>query len=380
MSNCWLDINTAVLRDNIQALQTAVSPATQIIFVVKSDAYGHGLVPMARVAWQAGVRWFGVAHIHEALALRAALPQADILIMGVIPADTAATAAQERFTPMVVNVAHGRALSAAARAEGHHLSAHLKIDTGMGRLGVGWEEAVETFRDLADEPGLAITGLASHFSTVEPAQPDTAMRQVDRFRQVCRTIESLHGKPLMKHISSSRAISFYADWDFDAIRPGICLYGYGATDPAMRFRTAPFLEWKCRVMQVKAVPAGYPVGYYGTHVTPAPTRMAILSAGYADGYHRALSNRGHVLIRGRRCRVIGRVSMNWISVDVGLDEPAEPGDEAVLIGRQGHAEIWAGELAKLCRTIPYEILVGIKQSAEPRYHDHPAPTTPSTAA
>jgi alanine racemase len=151
------------------------------------------------------------------------------------------------------------------------------------------------------------------------------------------------------------------------VRLGIVIYGYGALQADMRIRTSPILQWKCRVMQVKSVPTGTPVGYYGTHETRGATRIAVLAAGYADGYLRRLSNRAYVLIRGRRCPVIGRVSMNWITVDVGADSDVQAGDEAVLIGRQGNEELWANDLAKFCQTIPYEILTSIKPGLERRY-------------
>ena len=367
MKSSWVEIDASVLDKNIAALRQAVATSTELIFVVKADAYGHGLVPMARQATHAGVRWFGVAHMHEALALRRVLPDCDILVMGVVAPDDAPVLSVERITPIVVDAEHGRQLAGVARSANATVRAHLKVDTGMGRLGVAWDQALDTFRVLRGEPGLQITGVCSHFAAVEPNQPLRAGRQAERFTAVFREMEALNGGPLFKHLSSSRAALYHPEWDFDAIRPGICLYGYGAARPDMRFHTRPFLQWKCTVMQVKDIPAGYPVGYYGTHVTSTPTRMAILSAGYADGYNRALSNRGHVLIRGRRCRVIGRVSMNWITVDIGPEGQAQPGDEAILIGQQGGASIWAGELAKLCRTIPYEILVGIDHAAERRY-------------
>ncbi len=367
MKNSWIEVDPAGLSSNIRALREAVRPETAVIFVVKSDAYGHGLTPISRHAAGEGIRWFGVAHLFEAESIRAQLSDVNVLIMGVIRPECAPVVAQQRFTPMIVGTEHGRAVAQAAAAARCTVEAHLKVDTGMGRIGVGWPEAVETFRALQGLEGLKITGVCSHFATVEPKQPERAEVQVERFLEVSRAMESLNGGPLFKHISSSRAVLYHPEWDLDAVRPGICLYGYGATDPAMRFRTNPFLQWKCSVMQVKSVPAGTSIGYYGTHVTEAPTRMAILSAGYADGYHRALSNRGHVLIRGRRCRVLGRVSMNWITVDAGRDSGIQAGDEAVLIGQQGRESVWAGELAKICRTIPYEMLVSIDRGAERKY-------------
>lgn len=367
MKSSWVEIDKSVLGANIAALRKAVRPSTEIIFVVKANAYGHGLAAMARESVRAGVRWLAVAHLHEAQEVRLAVPDARILVMGVVEPGDAALLGAERITPIVVGAGHGRALAAEARAAGVTLDVHLKVDTGMGRLGAPWQEAAETFRVLRDEPGLRVTGLCSHFAAVEQKQPQRAEEQAERFLALAREAEALNGQPLFKHISSSRAILYHPEWDLDAIRPGICLYGYGTDVSNVRFHTRPFLQWKSSVMQVKSVPAGYSVGYYGTHVTSRATRIAVLSVGYADGYHRALSNRGHVLIRGRRCPVIGRVSMNWVTVDVGAVDEVEAGDEAVLVGEQGGVSVWAGELAKICRTIPYEILVGIDRVAERRY-------------
>ncbi len=368
--NSWVEVDVSVLAANIRALRSALSPQSQVIFVVKSNAYGHNLQATAREAAAAGIRWFGVAHLHEALAIRAIIPHVNILVMGAVDPQQASLLARENITPMIMGAEHGEAIAAVARQAGVKVEGHLKVDTGMGRLGVLWQDAVATYRFLSQQDGLSLTGLCSHFAAVEPRQPERAETQVERFLEAADAIEAMHEGPLMKHISSSRAISYHKEWDFDAVRPGICLYGYGASDPAMRFQTRPVLQWKCRVMQVKDVPADFPVGYYGTYKTEAPTRMAILSAGYADGYHRALSNRGHVLIRGRRCRVIGRVSMNWITVDVGQVGDVAAGDEAVLIGQQGSESVWAGELARICRTIPYEILVGIHSQAPRSLHAH----------
>jgi alanine racemase len=366
MISSWVEIDYAVLRENIAALRAAVPARTDVIFVVKADAYGHGLSETVRVAAAAGVRWFGVAHLQEALTVRAAVPEAEILLMGVAPAADAGALVQHRITPMIVSEEHGRALAVAAAAAGGTIRGHLKVDTGMGRLGVLFDQAPATFAALRGVSGLALTGVCSHFATVEPDRPHNADQQAARFAVLAQEIEALAGGPLIKHLSSSRAILTRPEWDYDAVRPGICLYGYGAADPRLRFRTRPVLQWKAEVMQVKDVPAGFPIGYYGTHVTERATRIAVLSAGYTDGYPRALSNRGHVLIRGRRCPVIGRVSMNWITVDVGPRGDAAAGDVAVLIGEQLGAAVWAGELAKLCRTIPYEMLVGIDRQAERR--------------
>lgn len=176
--SAWVEVNFDVLRSNIAALQAVVRPSTALIFVIKANAYGHGLVETARAAAQAGIRWFGVAHTHEALAVRAALPDVEILVMGAMPPEDAPILAQHRITPMIVSAAHGDALSASAMAQGLTLRGHVKVDTGMGRLGVLASEAVETFKALRGCAGLDVTGLCSHFSTVEPKSPQRAEAQV----------------------------------------------------------------------------------------------------------------------------------------------------------------------------------------------------------
>jgi alanine racemase len=228
-----------------------------------------------------------------------------------------------------------------------------------------WDVSAETLQQLLSTKGLLVGGVCSHFAKVEPGDPTEACEQANRYKSVLAKLPP----SILKHLSSSRAALYFPEWDFDVIRQGIDLYGYGAADPAGRFQTHPILQWKARVVQVKEVPAEFKVGYYGTHTTKEPTRLATISVGYADGYNRALSNRGDVLIGGRRCPVVGRVSMNWITADLGLNSTVCSGDEVVLIGEQGSESIWAGELSKICRTIPYEILTSIHPSLDRQYVD-----------
>jgi alanine racemase len=367
MGKSWVEVDLGVLEANIKAVRDAVRPETELMFVVKADAYGHGAVPLAQRAAKVGVNWFAVAYLEEALALREAVDTGNVLILGVVETEAVKELVAQRITPIVADLDHGRALAAAARAAGVTLPVHVKVDTGMGRLGLPWQKAVEGIRSLEKEEGLDLRGLCSHFAMVEKSEPQAARTQAERFLSVAREVEKEFGRKLFKHISSSRAISYHKEWDLDGIRPGIMLYGYGASDEDMRFRTHPILQWKSRVIHVKSVPANFPVGYYSTYVTSRPTDIAIIACGYADGYLRQLSNRGHVLIQGRRCPVVGRVSMNWIATDVGPESGVKRGDGVVLIGTQGAEMVWAGELAALCRTIPYEILTDIHGSIKRRY-------------
>ena len=361
MNRSWVEVNLGQLQRNVRSLCDSIP--SEIIFVVKADAYGHGLVPIARAAAEEGVARFAVAYLEEALALRAALPDIDILVLGYVFPDNIELLIDQRIFPIITDREHGLALAAAARAIGKTLPAHLKVDTGMGRFGVQWDQVEQAVQAFKEEGGLELVGACSHFAKVDPQDPSAARVQVERFSQA----RTFLPKGIFTHLSSSRSALYFPEWDFDAVRQGIVLYGYGARDSGGRFQTQPILQWKARIAQVKGVPAGFSVGYYGTHQTESPTQIATLAVGYADGYNRALSNRGDVLIGGRRCAVVGRVSMNWITVDVGPDAEVSVGDEAVLLGEQGDEAIWANELSAICRTIPYEILTSIHASLERKY-------------
>jgi alanine racemase len=358
-----VEIDLGRLKQNVRALRSSIPAETAVILVVKSDAYGHGLVPVSRAAAEEGVNWFAVAFLDEALKIRAVLPDANILVLGLVFPEHIGELIENRIFPVITCLEHGLALAEAARARGEILPVHLKVDTGMGRIGVQWNEVESTVKALDEAGGLELIGVCSHFARVDPDQPDHALEQSAKFNEALKHLPV----KIFRHLSSSRAALYFPDWDLNGVRQGIVLYGYGANDPKGRFQTKPILQWKARVIQIKKVPADFAVGYYGTYRTEYPTQIATLAVGYADGYNRALSNKGDVLIGGRRCAVVGRVSMNWITVDVGPDAKVKVGDEAVLIGEQGDEAIWADELSKICRTIPYEILTSINASLERRY-------------
>jgi len=347
--------------------------ATGLIAVIKSDAYGHGLEAVAAALGRSGVTRFAVAYATEASVVRAVVPGAElILVLGVVNAADIPRLLRDRITPVLVSAEQGSALSEAAQAAGGRLGVHLKLDTGMGRLGFVCPADVETAARMIQLPGLEVQGICTHFSMVEPERkPAAAQEQVEKFQAAIPRIEAVAGRRLFRHMSSSRAALLLPDCDQDAVRIGIALYGYGATEAGKRFSTIPVLQWKSRIMQVKTVPADFAVGYYQGYHTSETTDMAVVSCGYTDGYQRLIGNKGHVLVGGRRRPVVGRVSMNWISVDLGPQSGVKAGDEVVLIGEQGEERIWASELATHCRTIPYEILTGISRQIERRYIEGP---------
>jgi len=373
MKNTWIELDAAALARNIQRLREVLAPATTVIFVVKSNAYGHGLIPVARCAWACGIRWFAVAHVDEALPLRALLPEANILLLSPIaPAEVAAALAAD-LTPVLTDEQQALALAAAARARGQTLSCHAKIDTGMGRLGFFWEEALEALPRLAREPGLQLRGLCTHFSAAGGEADGFTDEQARRFQRVAQACAAAGISGLLRHASNSSALLCDSAWDLDGVRPGILLYGYappvqvraapaaGRAPPTpRRVRVEPCLAWRTRIVQVKKVPAGFPVSYDRTYLTPRETHLAVLDVGYADGYSRQLSNRAEVVIGGRRRPVVGRVTMNLTVVDLGPAGDAAPGDTATLLGRDGAAAVWADEMAAWRGTIPYEVLTNIR--------------------
>ena len=367
MQSCRVTVDLGAFGRNIDAVRGALGGGCEIMAVVKADAYGHGLAEIGARAAARGVRWFAVATATEAWELRAAAPESEILLLGPAEAGDVPGLLGNCVTPVVVGAAHARALGTAARALGEELRAHVKVDTGMGRLGVFGEDPSEELRAILREPGLRIEGICSHFATVEPLRIGSARDQYRRFSEAVDFAERESGRRLRRHISSSRAMQFYRDWDLDLVRPGIVLYGYGSAEAGMRSRTEPILEWRTGLLQVKTVPEATPVGYYSSYRTTETTDIGTIAVGYADGYLRSLSNLGEALAGGRRRRVVGRVSMNWVTLELGPDSGLRAGDDVVLIGRQEDDAIWADEMSRWAGTIAYEILVGIHPSIPRAY-------------
>jgi len=356
MQGSRITIDLSAFDRNFAAVKAAISDGggPAIMAVVKSDAYGHGLERVVERAVAAGIPWFAVAYMHEALRVRAVAPDAEILVIGPVEAADVSEAVANRITPIVVSPAHALELGSAASAKAP-LQVHVKVDSGMGRLGAMPSE----LDAIAAQSGLQISGICSHFAAVEPQRIENAQAQVAVFTACAEHVESLLGRRLLRHISSSRAMQYFSDWDLDIVRPGIVLYGYGSSSAGMRVQTDPCLEWRTGIMQVKEVPEDTPIGYYASYRTMQRTDIATIGAGYADGYLRSLSNRGLALVGGRRVPVVGRISMNWITLELGPDSGHAAGDEVVLLGRQADESIWAADLSRWAGTIAYEILTAI---------------------
>lgn len=368
MRATWVDVDLGRLAANVQLLRGHLAPGAELAAVVKADAYGHGAVPVARTALEAGATVLAVAFLEEAATLRAAGIEAPILVMGWTPPERAAEVVGQNVDQAVFSVEDARALAAAGRAAGRRARIHAKVDTGMGRLGwparddAGQERAAAAIATIAGLPGLELAGVFTHFAGADEPDLTGARRQLAAFQGVLALLEAASVRPRMRHAANSAAILRLPESHLDACRAGIGLYGY-ADHPGLR----PVLSWYTRVAMVKTLAAGEAVSYGGTYVAPAPERVATLPVGYADGWRRALSNRGHVILGGAAAPIRGRVCMDQIIVSCPEDVPARQGDLAVLVGAQGGCAQWADDLAGQLGTISYEVLCAIHPRV-PRRH------------
>ena len=359
-----VEIDLAALQENFLSIQKAVGLQVKIMAIVKSDAYGHGLVACAQTLYRAGARTFGVAEVWEGVKLRQAGLEGDIVILLGGPLESYEDIIRHALTPVVYDVDFLTGLSSlAARMDGA-VKVHLKVDLGMGRLGVMPEE-VESYVSLIKRlPGLTLSGFLSHFPAAdEPGAVQKTKNQALQFKDLLDSFKKGKDGSRVAHIANSAALIYFPDTHLDMVRPGISLYGYYPdASPARAKNVLPELElrpamnFKTRVIQVKELGPGSGISYGHTFVTSRKSRIAVLPVGYADGYLRKLSNRAQVLIGGRRAPVCGRVCMNATMVDITDLPPIHVGDEVVLLGRQGEATITADEIAQWMETISYEVL------------------------
>ncbi|MFC1837065.1 alanine racemase [Thermodesulfobacteriota bacterium] len=359
-----VEIDISALQANFKSICETVGSPIKIMAVVKSDAYGHGLVECARALHSAGARTFGVAEAWEGVKLRSEGLDGDIVVLLGGSAESYTDVIQYKLTPVVFDVDYLTGLSEEASRMKTDVQVHLKVDVGMGRIGVMPDE-VETYVSLINRlPGVILTGVLSHFPVADEIDSiQTTHEQLSFFKNVLANLKSKESGNIVSHIANSAGLIYFQKSHMDMVRPGISLYGcYPDGSSARAKSTAPTLElqpvmsFKTRVIQIKEVGPGYGISYGHTFVTRRRSRLAVLPVGYADGYLRKLSNRAQVLIGGARAPVCGRVCMNATLVDVTDLPPVHTGDEAVLLGRQGNEEITADEIAGWAESISYEIL------------------------
>ncbi|HWE25107.1 MAG TPA: alanine racemase [Myxococcales bacterium] len=351
-------IDVHALMHNLREARRS-APRSCVMAVVKADAYGHGATIAAKAFLQAGAEWLGVALVEEGLALRHVGVTAPIVVLGGQYTDYGLLL-QQRLTPLVYRAEMIDGLAAAARVRGVAAEAHLKLDTGMGRIGALPHEVPGLIEHLRGRPEVRITGLCSHFANADLRDPTATGVALELFAEARRALLDARQPLQLCHLANSAAVLDLPSSHHDMVRPGLMLYG---AVPAPRFagmaELKPAMAWVTGISHLKRVPAGTPISYGHRWTARRDSLIATLPVGYADGYRRSLTNKAEVLLRGRRVKQVGTVCMDMMMIDATDLPDAQLGDEVVLLGDQGGERITAQDLADLCDTIPYELFCAI---------------------
>jgi alanine racemase len=356
----WIEVDVAAFRHNLKALQAQLSPQTKLMAVIKADAYGHGAVWVSRVAQQCGVQAFGVATVLEGIQLRQAGIQQPILILGAVQSRGQIEAMVHwQLEPTLCTPEQAQLFS---QALSQSLPVHLKIDTGMSRLGQPWHSAVSFVQQVQRLPHLSIASIYSHLATADAPDPSFMKIQQARFEQVIEGLAFEADQRPMFHLANSAATLFHPAFHYDQVRVGLALYGIY---PGPQFQDSidlqPVMQVKARITHLKDLPEGVGVSYSHSFTTTRPTRMAVVGIGYADGVPRPLSNRMRVLVQGQYIPQIGTITMDQLMIDVTDVPTVQIGEVVTLLGRDHDSIILADEWAQQLGTIPYEIVCGFQQ-------------------
>ena len=378
----WAEVSLTRLRENFRVVQQHLGSGVAVCAVVKADAYGHGAVPCSLALEEEGATWFGVTSLDEAIPLRHAGIRGRILLMTGFWRGEEEEIVHLKLTPTVWEREQIEMLEAAAARHGiESYPIHLKIDTGMGRLGTSPESLKEIVGQLANAPHLSVEGVSTHLASSEVLDEPSVDEQLQCFEHAIAELRGQGIEPALIHSANTNAvISRSRSW-FNYVRPGLALYGYylpferagrEVSGSDLRLDVRPVLTWKTRVLSLRDVPAGQALGYGGTYVTKAAARIAVLPVGYADGLNRAISEDGRVIVREHYAPIVGRISMDLTLVDVTGLPGIEVGDEVILLGASDGLCVDAREHAALANTIPYEILCNISKRV-PRRHSGATP-------
>jgi len=360
---CWAEVDLTALRENLAWIRHRVGPRVRIMTVVKADAYGHGLKQIAALLMQSGTDIFGVANLVEAQAIRSVGRGWPILMLGACLPDEVEWAVRDEVAPTISSLEEAQRFSLTAVRLKKTVPIHIKVDTGMGRLGIAASEASKLLEAASRLPGISVQGIYTHYASVED---DVAFsrKQREQFHRLVKQLLKRARHVEFVHVNNSGALLFERGSIYNTVRPGLLVYGVSPPGKrraaaALRKHLRPALSWKSRVSFVKEIPKGAPLSYGRSFIAPGPMRVATVTAGYGDGYLRSASNRAEVLIGGQRCSVLGRVTMDQMMVDVSHLPEVAVGNEVVLIGSQGDAQITVTQLAEWCGTIPWEVLTNI---------------------
>ncbi len=359
----WAEINLDHIAHNLQEFRRIIPPHTQIMAVVKADAYGHGAIDVAQAALQAGASRLAIALLEEGIVLRQHNFTAPILLLGVSAPGTEDAVLQYDLCPTIASIESAQRFADRAEAKGKTINFHLKLDTGMGRIGVRPEHLTQFLEGLRQLSHLRMEGVFSHFSKADESDKTYTYQQLRRFHECLSIIRQAGFNPQITYFANSAGTMEFPESHFDMVRLGISLYGLYPSDEVDRsaVRLKPVMSWKTRIIHLKTLAPGEAVSYGGIFITQRPTVVATLPLGYADGFRRRLGQKHwRVLVKGRRAPIIGRVCMDMCMIDVTEIEGVELGDEVVLLGTQGQETIHTDDMAAALETINYEItcLVG----------------------
>lgn len=372
----WAEVSLSTLRQNYRTVADYVSGGVTVCAVVKADAYGHGAVECALALEQEGATWLGVTSLDEAIPLREEGVGTRILLMTGFWRGEEEEIIRLRLTPTVWEVGQIELMERAAVRLGVKQAIHLKIDTGMGRLGAAPEDLPGICTALNSSPHLKAEGVSTHIASSEVLDAPSVGEQLKTFEAARKALAECGLQPDLIHAANTSAvISHHESWN-SMVRPGLALYGYhlpferaGRTvsGRGLKLPVKPVLTWKTRILSLREMPAGQALGYGGTYVTKAPSRIAMLPVGYADGLNRGLSSGGRVIVREHYAPIVGRISMDLTMVDVTGIPGIEVADEVILLGSSDGLSVDAREHAELAHTIPYEILCAISKRVPRRY-------------
>ncbi len=362
-SRICAQINLDHFEHNMDEIERLISPGTKICAVIKTDGYGHGAVPLARILENRDSVWgYSVATVEEAMILKESGMKKPVLILGYVFEEDLETVIQHEIRPTVFSLESAKELSDIAQKLQKTVHIHIKIDTGMGRIGFSCaDETVETILKISQMPNLDIEGIFSHFAMADAADKTFSRKQAETFFDILSLLEENNIKIPMRHISNSAGIIDLPEYNLDLVRAGIILYGLWPSDEVKKDRIdlKPLMSLTSHVIHVKTLDEGAPISYGATYRVRGSETIATIPAGYGDGYPRSLSNAGYVLIHGRRAPICGRICMDQFMVNVTDIEDVKPGDEVTLIGKDGDEEITIEQLAEISGRFNYEFACDI---------------------
>ena len=355
LRHTFCEIDLDAIRHNVNVMRACAQGGAAFLAVVKANGYGHGAVQVARAALEAGASMLAVAIPEEGIELREAGIAAPVLVLGGAEEEASEEIVRHDLTQVVFDERSIRSLAAAGRKLGCVAKVHLKLDTGMCRIGVRTEEEAQKLTRLIDSlEGIELTGCFTHMATADEDQREGTLAQIARFEALTEAVGAVHPGKIVRHAANTASIFRYPQAHFDMVRGGIALYGYPPHPEVKGLR--PAMRWVARAVYVKTIMPGDRVSYGGLFEAKKETRVMTVPVGYADGYRRGLTGKGSVLVRGQRAPILGRVCMDQIMVDVTDIPDAQAGDEVVLLGAQGDAMIDADEMAAWLDTISYEVI------------------------